>query len=302
MVIPIASAQDLPVILGTDGNDTLRGTDKGESIYGQAGDDTIDAGAGNDDLDGGPGADSLHGGAGTDSVSYSTSTPVTVAIDGRGGDGAAGEGDDVDTDVEDLFGADGDDKLAGSRSRNTIDGGGGDDRIDGGAGEDALLGGPGEDTISARDSTRDRIDCGPGLDTVIVDTLDVVTECERQERSAVTPEFLLDQLLPAGSRLIRGIRLTGVANRSNVVVGCRSACRPRRAPARPLLTRRSVSARNGIAVLKLPRSPRLVGGTTFEIGVRAPGATSRCRVFKLNASLSKLRALTKTCTTAARKA
>ena len=61
-----------------------------------AGDGFIAGGAGNDFIDGGPGADTIDGGAGLDTVDYSSRAhPVSVDVNSPGGDGEAGENDDV---------------------------------------------------------------------------------------------------------------------------------------------------------------------------------------------------------------
>ena len=96
--------------------------------------------------------------------SYSGAAQIVVTLDGAPNDGAAGEGDNVGPDVEDIFGADGPDKLTGSSADNTIDGGAGDDRLTGGRGHDAIFAGDGEDVIEARDGSVDRIECGAGRD------------------------------------------------------------------------------------------------------------------------------------------
>ncbi|HEV2811800.1 MAG TPA: calcium-binding protein, partial [Solirubrobacteraceae bacterium] len=129
---------------GGGGNDRLTGDGGSDSLSGDTGDDAIDAGAGDDilagddgndrlgggagedRLAGGTGGDVLRGGADKDTVSYlegdfyydeyyvpspssSSSAPrtppgVTVALDDRANDGTTGEGDDVGSDVELVFG------------------------------------------------------------------------------------------------------------------------------------------------------------------------------------------------------
>jgi hypothetical protein len=168
-------------IIGTAGSDTLTGTPGDDALYGLAGNDRLNGLQGNDDLDGGPGADDIRGGPGDDAVSYGgTSAPVTVTLDDQANDGAAGEGDNVHTDVEDIYGGAGDDRLTGDAAGNTIDGGAGNDTIVGGKGFDFLYGGPGDDVIDARDGTQDVVDCGAGRDRAIVDRVDLVTGCERR--------------------------------------------------------------------------------------------------------------------------
>src|SRR5439155_7775618 len=99
-----------------------------------------------DRLVAGPGADTLSGGAGTDTADYSARrAAVTVTLDDRAGDGEAGEGDDVRSDVENVTAGAGDDRLVGSAAANVLRGGDGADTFVGGAGADTFAGGPGED-------------------------------------------------------------------------------------------------------------------------------------------------------------
>jgi Ca2+-binding RTX toxin-like protein len=58
----------------------------------------------------------------------------------------------------------------------------GDDSLCGGPGNDVLEGGAGMDRINVKDGKRDRVDCGPGRDTVTVDTKDRLRHCERTRR------------------------------------------------------------------------------------------------------------------------
>jgi Ca2+-binding RTX toxin-like protein len=70
-------------------------------------------------------------------------------------------------------------RLLGYRGNDLLVGGTGNDVLVGGLGNDRLWGGPGNDRINARDGMRDRVYCGPGLDTVIRDARDVLArDCE----------------------------------------------------------------------------------------------------------------------------
>ena len=264
-----ALAQDA-VITGTDGNDVLNGTDAAESIYAGAGNDVVNAGGGDDDLDGGPGADVLNGGDGSDAVAYNGSAPADVTLDGIADDGAAGEGDNVGSDVEDIFGGDGDDKLTGNTAANTIDGGAGDDHITGGPGEDVLFGNDGDDTINARDGVRDRIECGAGDDTAIIDRIDVVSsDCESRPKPPVT-------ITPGLTLLTRKhqIVISSIVARSSVVIACVTGCHPSAPPTRAIIRRRSVQLDSGRTV-RLPL-PARISGATIELGVTARGAETKC--------------------------
>jgi Ca2+-binding RTX toxin-like protein len=112
----------------------------------------------------------MAGGNGNDTVTYLLRTDsISADLDAASGDdGAAGEGDTIVDDVENLTGGIADDTLAGDSGPNrlhggnglclfgtctsggndTLNGSGGDDHLDGGHGTDALTGGTGNDTAS----------------------------------------------------------------------------------------------------------------------------------------------------------
>jgi hypothetical protein len=289
-----ALAQDL-VITGTDGNDVLNGTDAPESIYAGAGNDVINAGGGDDDIDGGPGADVINGGDGSDAVVYNGTAPVDVSLDAIGNDGAAGEGDNVGGDVEDIFGADGNDKLTGNAGANTIDGGAGDDRITGGAGEDVIFGNDGDDIIDSRDGVRDRVECGAGNDTATIDRIDTVSgDCEQRAKPAVT-------ITPGLTLLTRKHQfvVSSIVARSAIVVACVTGCHPSSRPSRAILRRSSVQLDSGRTV-RLPL-PSRISGATIELGVTARGAETKCVRYKVGGRFRSLRVLRGVaCTTVAR--
>ncbi len=145
-------------------------------IAGLAGNDRISRRRdGDDSLNGGPGSDDMAGARATTPSPIRTTRRVTVTIDDLANDGAPGELDNVQTDIEDVYGSPGPDRLEGSAGPNTIDAGGGDDVLVGGGGEDSFYGGEGNDRIEARDGIADVIDCGPGTDTAVVDPADSQT-------------------------------------------------------------------------------------------------------------------------------
>ena len=77
-----------------------------------------------------------------------------------------------------IFGLGGNDTLLGGAGDDRIYGGSGADIITGGSGADHLYGGSGSDTIFAADGERDFIDCGPGNDRAVVDSVDTTIHCE----------------------------------------------------------------------------------------------------------------------------
>ena len=82
---------------------TLVGGAGSDQLQGGAGPDTLDGGTGSDRLDGGRGADTLSGGADRDTCLYANRTEsVRVSLNNIADDGAAGENDNVRSDVEDV--------------------------------------------------------------------------------------------------------------------------------------------------------------------------------------------------------
>ena len=97
-----------------------------------------------------------------------------VEIGGRGDNALRGSAG-----ANRLAGFDGGDTLYGAAGGDTLYGGAGDDEIYAGPGKDDVLGGAGDDFIEAKDGAKDRVNCGPGTDSVSVDRGDLVySDCE----------------------------------------------------------------------------------------------------------------------------
>src|SRR3954447_24153610 len=98
---PAASVSRITVDLG-DADDRLASTSAlPTTALDGAGNDQVSLGAGADTLKPGTGADVLAGGAGLDVADYSARTrDLTIMLDDHAGDGEAGEGDNVRSDVE----------------------------------------------------------------------------------------------------------------------------------------------------------------------------------------------------------
>jgi len=185
-------------LTGTMGPDVICGLGGHDKLFGLGGDDLLVGGAGDDELTGGGGADVLQGGHGGDLADYGDSAqPVAVTIGAGADDGAAGEADDVQVDVELVRGGSADDRLTagphrtrlvglagadvlrGSFQDDTLDGREGEDDLEGGGGHDELFGGDDADLVRAREGIRDRVICGLGSDTRETDPIDVVdASCE----------------------------------------------------------------------------------------------------------------------------
>ncbi|KAA1420235.1 hypothetical protein F0U44_07390 [Nocardioides humilatus] len=175
-------------VTGTTGADVIVGGPGADAIAGLGGNDTICGLGGNDSINDGPGADTVYGstgndvftqpaatdngdvfdgGSGTDQVSYGArSGNVTVTLDGNNDDGVSGEGDTVQTTVENVTAGGGSDTIAGTSAANRLIGNGGEDTITGGGGNDYLTGNGADDTLTGGDGT-DTILGGDGEDTVL---------------------------------------------------------------------------------------------------------------------------------------
>lgn len=132
--------------LGGNGADVLVGSNLNNSLRGLGGNDLIFGQGGQDYIDGGTGADQQFGGTGVDTASYlGRAAALQVRIDNVANDGQAGEGDNVRTDVENLYGGNANDLLVGSAGNNRLNGVGGNDSLHGLGGNDVLLGDAGSD-------------------------------------------------------------------------------------------------------------------------------------------------------------
>ena len=94
---------------GGPGNDQLLAGQGSDELHADDGNDLWSAGDGDDDLydssTGATGADDISGGNGYDRIWYDQRTSaLAISIDNLANDGAAGEGDNLRTDVEQLFG------------------------------------------------------------------------------------------------------------------------------------------------------------------------------------------------------
>ncbi|MFG1608616.1 calcium-binding protein [Actinoplanes sp. NPDC049265] len=176
---------------GGSGDDTLNAgpSPSGNTLSGGPGRDTLSGGAGGEFMDGGTGPDTFNGGPGPDIVTYQISgAGVTVTIDNAANDGTTGEGDNVRSDVETIYGSPFGDTVTGSSAQDIFLGFDGDDRLNGGPGPDILVGGAGKDTLrgeggddrlEANDNAGgDLADGDIGFDTCLTESTDTRSSCE----------------------------------------------------------------------------------------------------------------------------
>ena len=165
---------DIEAVFTGDGDDTLQGNSGPQEFNPGEGTNTVFGGGGADVINlPGLGSDTVHGGIGFDSVSYeqhgvlqNQPTGVSVTLDGVANDGSDTEGDNIEPDVEAVYGSpygdqisgtDANDHLYGSGGSDVLVGEGGDDVLDGGGamfraadphdGNDTFLGGAGSDMV-----------------------------------------------------------------------------------------------------------------------------------------------------------
>ena len=170
---------------GGFGDDFLVGLTGRQRLHGGGGADLLDGGVGDDFLDGGPGTDVIAGGPGRDMVDYfDHRAPVRITLDGRANDGAAGENDWVQADVESasastrattFIGNAGPNEFVGwSRGGDVVRAGAGDDSLELGFGPDLVSAGGGDDLVHD-EGGRDVISGGPGDDSLHgVDAVDLI--------------------------------------------------------------------------------------------------------------------------------
>lgn len=217
-VTDLPDRDDLYVLSGGAGNDTIQGGPLPESIDGGPGTDVLRGGDGGDLLTGGADADELHGeegsdvlqgdprdaaaapdvldgGPGRDRAVWDTSAPVRVDLADPGLDGREREFDNPQF-VEDLTGGTGPNTLLGDDGPNRLEargdgvqelrGRGGDDVLlaaspNAIAGDDVLLdGGAGDDVLGGDQQPV----CGSGRD--VISAAAVVRDCERVQLGAFT--------------------------------------------------------------------------------------------------------------------
>jgi Ca2+-binding RTX toxin-like protein len=149
----------MDTLVGGAGADSLSGGDDADTLYGGPDRDSLVGGAGNDLLYGEAGTDSfssglldgadvMYGGPGMDDVALYTSRTVglKISLDGLANDGETGEGDNVNADVEDVYGGQATDTITGSAADNYLFAGfapGSGDTLKGLAGDDSLQAGYG---------------------------------------------------------------------------------------------------------------------------------------------------------------
>jgi hypothetical protein len=185
--VDAGAGNDTP-ISGAGGDDSLHGGIGSDELEGWDGDDLLDGGPGDDYLEGiayveegmTHGTDTYVGGGGYDTVTYEGRTEdLSLSPDGVADDGAAGERDNIGTDVMGVGGGHGADTMTGNERRNVFAGGEGDDVLAGGGGDDHLVGASGADRLTGAEGQDllggedgdDMLDGGTGVDRYYGDSV-----------------------------------------------------------------------------------------------------------------------------------
>lgn len=205
-------------VLSGSGDDVLSGGSAAENFVAGEGNDRLSGGGGDDHLSGEGGENVLVGEDGNDTLAVERLSPpqagsaVSAPNRAEGGPGddyvymaagpdeaVGGEGNDVfkmgggddvaagGPGIDRIYGDQGDDLLAGEGDGDRVVGDEGSDRLLGGDGDDQLIAGviahslP-NDPFRARgqfDGWRDRVACGAGDDSALINPWDVSVGCER---------------------------------------------------------------------------------------------------------------------------
>jgi Ca2+-binding RTX toxin-like protein len=249
------------------------------TIYDLGSHNTILGGAGNNDIYPGPG-DDVHGGHATNAVLYTgTSAPVTVTLDNLPNDGVSGEDDNVHTDVEQLYGGRGDNRLIGDLRPGApdelIQGGAGRNYLVGGSGHNRIYAGPGVNTINSFNGKVDVVVCD-GRSTVEPDAFDTLVNCRRR----VAPPHVNSPIdytfsYTASSTSVRVLTVRGVPRGGSVEVRCHGGGCP--------FGRRQPKLRHGaVALAALFGHSPLAPGATLEILITKPNIVLRNAIGKVD--------------------
>lgn len=106
---------------------------------------------------------------------------------------SGGQGDDT------ISTGAGDDLARGGDGADSITTGDGGDRAVGGSGADHMDTGAGDDSVQTADGDADTVDCGPGHDIILADTVDQLAGCEavtREDVPAAAPPPPEDDVRP----------------------------------------------------------------------------------------------------------
>ncbi|GEO17888.1 Ig-like domain-containing protein [Microvirga aerophila] len=148
-----------------DSIENVIGSAHKDTIVGSGGENLLQGGASDDTLEGGFGNDTIQGGAGVNTARFTGST-VAIADLSKTTEQDTGYGTDILTDIQNVEGGSGADKLTGNHEANLLDGNSGNDTLVGKEGNDTLQGEAGNDTLEGG-AGNDTLDGGSSADTAV---------------------------------------------------------------------------------------------------------------------------------------
>jgi hypothetical protein len=174
-----------------------------------------------------------------------------------------------------IDGGGGADQIWAGPQADDVHGGPGNDTITGNRGRDVLSGDAGDDTIDAADGLPDQIACGPGIDNVTADLVDVAADdCELVNIGPGQPQQVTIRD-PASSPLA-ALRARGLRTH----LTCPAACAARAELLLPAVAGASSTNASVSSTSRLVASGRArrggAGGLTVVTSLR-PGAVRRLR-------------------------
>jgi Ca2+-binding RTX toxin-like protein len=240
------------------------------AVYVPSGTHTIYVGPGNNDIYPGPAShDEIVGSSGVTAVVYAgRQSPVTVTLDNVANDGQAGEGDNIQRNVQQIYGGDGGDHLTGDLQPGappeTIVGGAGNNTIVGGAGQNYIYGGHGSNFINSFNGQPDVVDCGGGDTTVEADASDTLINCRhRASPPRITSPLDFTFLFSSSSTTVGSLTVSQVPGGGSVQVICHGGgC--------PFSSKRPKVHGGGVSLTGLFRGAHLRVGTQIEVRITKP--------------------------------
>jgi serralysin len=148
-----------------DSIENVIGSAHKDTIVGSGGENLLQGDASDDTLEGGFGHDTIQGGAGINTARFTGSTVAIVDLS-KTTEQDTGYGTDILTDIQNVEGGSGADKLTGNHEANLLDGNSGNDTLVGKEDNDTLQGEAGNDTLEGG-AGNDTLDGGSGADTAV---------------------------------------------------------------------------------------------------------------------------------------
>jgi Ca2+-binding RTX toxin-like protein len=267
------------VIVFTASNSTIN-VPGNDTVYDLGSHNTILGGGGNNDIYPGPG-DDVHGGRGVNAVLYTErSSAVAVTLDNKPNDGTTGDAANIHTDVEQIYGGSGDNRLIGDLQPGApselIQGGSGNNFIVGGSGRNRIYGGPGKNTINSFNGKVDVVNCGGGNSTVTPDAFDILIGCRhRASPPRITSPIDFTFSFKGDLTAVLVLNVRGVPNKARLEVRCNGGgC--------PFSVKRPKLRHGSTALAPLFSGAHLHAGARIEIRITKPNIVLQNAIGKVD--------------------